>query len=83
MRSGSSRLRTASTEGASSTAARPPPRIARLYFESDDAWQAYGWSPLRSLRSGRFKFIEAPRRELYDLERDPFEQQNLYQERRD
>jgi len=45
--------------------------------------ERFGWSPLRSLRSGRFKFIEAPRRELYDLERDPFEQRNLYQERRD
>lgn len=42
----------------------------------------FGWSPLRSLRAGRFKLIEAPRPELYDLERDPFEERNIYEERR-
>jgi hypothetical protein len=41
-----------------------------------------GWSPLRALRDGRFKLIDAPRPELYDLERDPFEQQNIYNVRR-
>jgi choline-sulfatase len=44
--------------------------------------QRFGWSPLRALREGRFKLIDAPRPELYDLERDPFEEQNLYDERR-
>ena len=34
----------------------------------------FGWSPLRALRDGRFKLIDAPRPELYDLERDPFEE---------
>ena len=42
----------------------------------------YGWSDLRSLTSGRFKFIEAPRPELYDLAQDPGETRNLYDERR-
>jgi len=42
----------------------------------------YGWSDLRSLTSGRFKFIEAPRPELYDLAQDPDETRNLYDERR-
>ena len=37
---------------------------------------------MRALRDGRFKVIEAPRPELYDLERDPFEARNLYDERR-
>src|SRR5262249_18332036 len=41
----------------------------------------YGWSDLRSLTSGRFKFSEAPRPELYDLEQDPGERRNLYDER--
>jgi arylsulfatase A-like enzyme len=45
--------------------------------------QRFGWSPLRSLREGRYKLIDAPRPELYDLERDPFEQRSIYQERRD
>ena len=31
----------------------------------------YGWSDLRALRDGRWKYILAPRPELYDLERDP------------
>jgi choline-sulfatase len=44
--------------------------------------QRFGWSPLRALRQGRYKFIEAPRPELYDLHRDPFEERNLYDERR-
>ena len=41
----------------------------------------FGWSPLRALRDGRFKLIEAPRPELYDLEADPSEQENLYARR--
>jgi choline-sulfatase len=44
--------------------------------------QRFGWSPVRALREGRFKVIEAPRPELYDLEQDPFETRNLYDERR-
>ena len=33
------------------------------------------------VRDGRFKFIEAPRPELYDLVADPFEQRNLAAQR--
>jgi arylsulfatase A-like enzyme len=44
--------------------------------------QRFGWSPLLALRDGRFKMIDAPRPELYDLERDPFEERNIYAERR-
>jgi arylsulfatase A-like enzyme len=44
--------------------------------------QRLGWSPLRAIRDGRFKLIDAPRRELYDLERDPFEEHNLYSQRK-
>lgn len=42
----------------------------------------YGWSELTTLRSDRYKLIDAPRPELYDLERDPHEQSNLFEERR-
>jgi tetratricopeptide (TPR) repeat protein len=52
------------------------------YSESLYARNHYGWSELKALRSGRFKYIEATRPELYDIERDPGEQQNLYDERR-
>jgi choline-sulfatase len=37
----------------------------------------YGWSELRSVQDGRFKYIRAPRPELYDLARDPGESRNL------
>jgi len=37
----------------------------------------YGWSDLRAVRDGRWKYILAPRPELYDLEQDPGERQNL------
>jgi len=40
-----------------------------------------GWSPLRALRDGRFKLIDAPRPELYDLQRDPNETTDIYRER--
>ena len=39
------------------------------------------WAPLRSLRDGRFKLIDAPHPELYDLLRDPGEETNLFDER--
>jgi arylsulfatase A-like enzyme len=39
----------------------------------------FGWSELRAVRAGRFKLIAAPRPELYDIDRDPGEEHNLYQ----
>jgi choline-sulfatase len=48
-----------------------------LYAESFAPLLDFGWSPLRTLRSERFKFIEAPRAELYDISRDPGETQDL------
>jgi len=42
----------------------------------------FGWSELRAWRVGRYKAVDAPRPELYDLERDPHEDRNLYTERR-
>jgi hypothetical protein len=37
----------------------------------------FGWSPLRALLDDRFKYIDAPRPELYDLQDDPFEAHDL------
>jgi choline-sulfatase len=45
-----------------------------------ESWYAryhYGWSELRALRDGRYKFISAPRRELYDTMQDPGELTNI------
>ena len=48
-----------------------------VYSESLYAYDAFHWAPLRSLRQGRYKFIAAPRAELYDLQADPGEHTNL------
>jgi arylsulfatase A-like enzyme/Tfp pilus assembly protein PilF len=47
------------------------------YFESLYPHLAYRWSPLRGLRRGAWKYILAPREELYDLGEDPGEANNL------
>jgi arylsulfatase A-like enzyme len=58
----------------------PDPRL-EVYAESMYP-QRFGWSGLRSLRADRYKVIEAPRPELYDLAADPRERRNLFDERR-
>ncbi len=47
------------------------------YAESLAGQLEFGWAPLYAIRSGRQKFIEAPRSEFYDLAADPGEQANL------
>lgn len=37
----------------------------------------FGWSELRMIRDGRYKYIQAPKPELYDLREDPAEATNL------
>jgi choline-sulfatase len=37
----------------------------------------FGWSPLFSIQTGHFKYIDAPKPELYDLQSDPKETNNL------
>jgi len=49
-----------------------------VYSESMYARDHLGCSALRSVRLGRYKYIEAPKAELFDLEADPGESQNLY-----
>ena len=44
---------------------------------SDYPQRAFGWSPLESWRSGKYLFIEAPRKELYDQTADPAAEHNL------
>jgi arylsulfatase A-like enzyme/Flp pilus assembly protein TadD len=38
----------------------------------------FGWQHLRGVRSLRYKFIDAPQPELYDLQQDPGETSNIY-----
>jgi choline-sulfatase len=56
-------------------AAGPTPPI---YAETYLPLFYMNWAPLRALRDERFKLIDAPRPELYDLARDPREEHNLY-----
>jgi choline-sulfatase len=53
--------------------------IDRTALGETDYPLRFGWAPLRSLRAEGFKFIEAPRPELYDLHADPGELANHYQ----
>ena len=55
---------------------------AEIYSESLFARNYFGCSALESLRLGRYKFIDAPKPELYDLALDPGEKRNLYEQRR-
>jgi len=48
-----------------------------IYSESMYTYDAFGWAPLWTVRVGSFKYIDAPRPELYDLQLDPREQTNL------
>jgi arylsulfatase A-like enzyme len=48
-----------------------------LYAESFAPLLDFGWSPLRTVRTGPFKYIEAPRPELYRLDRDPGETREI------
>jgi arylsulfatase A-like enzyme/Flp pilus assembly protein TadD len=47
------------------------------YSESDYPHRTFGWSALRSLRTGKYLFVEAPRPELYDQSSDPNALHNL------
>src|SRR5438874_633125 len=50
----------------------------RPAFGETDYPLRFGWAPLRSVRAEGFKFIEAPKPELYDLQKDPGELKNEY-----
>jgi arylsulfatase A-like enzyme/thioredoxin-like negative regulator of GroEL len=47
------------------------------YAETDYPHRAFGWSSLRALRTGKYLYVQAPQRELYDQAADPAETHNL------
>ena len=51
--------------------------IRPIYAESYYARLNLGWSELRSVRVGPWKYIQAPVAELYELDRDPMESNNV------
>jgi arylsulfatase A-like enzyme/tetratricopeptide (TPR) repeat protein len=50
------------------------------YSESMAPNIQFGWSSLHSLRTSRYKYIDAPAAELYDISQDIDEQVNLFQQ---
>lgn len=63
------------------TSLLPAARGSRLELLAlSESWYPrfhYGWSELLAVRDGRYKFIAAPRRELYDTANDPGETRDL------
>ena len=52
-----------------------------IYSEALYARYHFGWSELTALTDPRYRYIKAPREELYDLDRDPHERQNIAADR--
>jgi len=55
----------------------PGHSVQPVYGESMYPHETFGWATLRALRAGQFKYIQAPKPELYDLTKDPGEHTNL------
>ena len=55
----------------------PPSSYAETFYPK---WH-YGWSELKSIRGDRWKYIDAPKPELYDLRADPAERRNVAADR--
>ena len=66
---------------AASLRGAPEPEEATTYAETLVPLLQFGWSDLRVIREGRFKYVQAPRPELYDLREDPGERRDLARER--
>ncbi len=47
------------------------------YAETDYPHRAFGWSSLRAIRTGKYLYIRAPERELYNQSADPEAARNL------
>lgn len=61
--------------GAHNVAAVPEDRPA--YAETDYPHRGFGWSSLRALRAGKYLYIQAPERELYNQAADPEAARNV------
>ena len=57
------------------------PEEPTTYAETLVPLLQFGWSDLRVIREGRFKYVQAPRPELYDLREDPGERRDLAREK--
>jgi arylsulfatase A-like enzyme/Flp pilus assembly protein TadD len=53
---------------------------ADVYSESFYSFSSFGWSPLRTINNSAYQYIEAPKPELFDLRKDPAENNNIIAE---
>jgi tetratricopeptide (TPR) repeat protein len=76
---GESLLRLLPAAAASASGEKSPetPRDRAVYSESDYPHRTFGWSSLRALRTGKYLYVDAPRKELYDQTGDPNAEHNL------
>jgi choline-sulfatase len=60
-------------------------RIAPRDYEMETFYPSYsyGWAPLSALVAGPFKYVQAPRPELYELPTDPRETKNIVRAKAD
>jgi len=56
----------------------PPSRLRPMYIETLYTRLTHNWAPLLGVRRNDYKFIHAPKPEVYDLQADPRELNNLY-----
>ncbi len=71
--------------------AKPLPGVAGIslwgnselaaYSETFYPFSSFGWSPLHALEQGRYRLIDAPTPELYDVVEDPNEAHNLAEDK--
>jgi tetratricopeptide (TPR) repeat protein len=66
--------------GSALTSLSASPAASAAYIETMHPQLYRGWSALFGLRTDRWKYIRAPRPELYDLEKDPGETSNVIRE---
>ncbi len=57
--------------------------LEKIYFETFYPRYHFGWSELKGIKWGKWKYISAPKPELYDISSDPREVHNLYNDRKD
>jgi arylsulfatase A-like enzyme/Flp pilus assembly protein TadD len=60
----------------------PPAAAAASYFESLTSSLTRGWAPLRGMLREHRKLVDLPLPELYELDDDPGEQRNRYDQER-
>jgi arylsulfatase A-like enzyme/Flp pilus assembly protein TadD len=64
-------------EGGQGQAAEKAWQDRPAYSQSEYPHREFGWSALRSLRTEKYLYVQAPRRELYDDAADPKAEHNL------